>query len=624
MRGKNVLKRHSKNRAACLALMLAAAFAVCGCAVSEDSPWAKNQNGAAETMNEDTGGQAAEQETGERGQTAEGYINESGNYEQSGNAPIHDNKSLYELDDDSRVATMYLTVQSGNASDNTNHTWTEINQNSAYYYDELGIERYKVEGILKVGNENGPVIGDFGYDDFTPNVTVTIRGQTSTRSAQKNYRIKIKDGKGSYKDQTVINLNKHVSEGLRFRNKLCYDLMEELPGMMSARTQFVHLYVKDNTAGGSGEYQDYGIYTQVEQINKRYLRNHGLDNNGQLYKINFFEFYRYEDVIVPASSSGYDLEAFESYMEVKGSDDHTKLIRMLDELNDDTIPIEQTFAKWFDEENVFSWLAFHILVGNKDTQSRNCFLYSPLNVDKWYFISWDNDASFMDTERQILDWHDGLDWESGISNYWGNVLFRRVLKSDEYRQKLDSKINEFKAIMTPEKINSLIESYDSVLMPYLQRVPDVYYMRLSFEDRELVKSSIAGEIEGNYQKYLQTLQNPQPFFIGMPELTAEGLQISWDVAYDFQNDDVSYTVELADDYSFENPIYRNEGLFLPETVVTEELPSGQYFVRVKAVDGEGNSSYAFDSYMSGNGKIYGTKCFYILIDGTIAEDIYVE
>ena len=453
---------------------------------------------------------------------------------------------------------------------------------------------------------------------------MTIRGQTSTRNAQKNYRIKIKDGKGSYKDQTVINLNKHVSEGLRFRNKLCYDLMEELPGMMSARTQFVHLYVKDNTAGGSGEYQDYGIYTQVEQINKKYLKNHGLDNNGQLYKINFFEFYRYEDVIVPASSPDYDLDTFESYIEVKGSDDHTKLIRMLDELNDETIPIEQTFSKWFDEENVFSWLAFHILVGNKDTQARNCFIYSPLNVDKWYFISWDNDASFMDTERQILNWNDGQEWESGISNYWGNVLFRRVLKSDEYRQKLDDKIKEFKAFMTPEKINSLIEGYDSALLPYLQSVPDVYYMRLSFADRERVKASIAGEIEGNYQKYLQSLQNPQPFFIGTPEITQEGMHVSWDVSYDFQNDDISYTVEVADDYSFKDPIYKEENVFLPEVLIKTELPSGQYFVRVKATDSEGNSSYAFDAYMGENGKVYGTKCFYILVDGTVAEDIYVE
>lgn len=57
--------------------------------------------------------------------------------------------------------------------------------------------------------------------------------------------------------------------------------------MIAMRTRFVHLYVKDMTEGGSGEFKDYGLYTQVEQLNKRALRSHGLDKNGQLYKINF-------------------------------------------------------------------------------------------------------------------------------------------------------------------------------------------------------------------------------------------------------------------------------------------------------------------------------------------------
>ena len=176
---------------------------------------------------------------------------------------------------------MYLTVSEGNASDNTDHTWTQVNSYSAYHYDELGIERYAVNGLLQVGDENGPVEGQLGYGQVVPNATVTIRGQTSTRYAQKNYRITIRDNKGTWDDQKVINLNKHEQDQSRFANKLCYDLMSELPGMIAMRTRFVHLYVKDMTEGGSGEFKDYGLYTQVEQLNKRALRSHGLDKNGQ-------------------------------------------------------------------------------------------------------------------------------------------------------------------------------------------------------------------------------------------------------------------------------------------------------------------------------------------------------
>ena len=59
-----------------------------------------------------------------------------------------------------------------------------------------------------------------------------------------------------------------MGEGMRFRNKLTYDLMKKIPQMLSLRTQFVHLYVKDNTDGTSDSFADYGLYTQVEQLNK--------------------------------------------------------------------------------------------------------------------------------------------------------------------------------------------------------------------------------------------------------------------------------------------------------------------------------------------------------------------
>ena len=145
---------------------------------------------------------------------------------------IYDKDTLYTNEDETSVVTMYLTVSSGNESDNTNHTWTEVNSYSAYDYDEMGVERYAVNGLLQVGDENGPVEGELGYGQSIPNATVTIRGQTSSRYSQKNYRISIKDGKGTWNDQKVINLNKHEQDMTRFSNKMCYDLMKNLEDMI--------------------------------------------------------------------------------------------------------------------------------------------------------------------------------------------------------------------------------------------------------------------------------------------------------------------------------------------------------------------------------------------------------
>ena len=121
-------------------------------------------------------------------------------------------------------------------------------------------------------------------------------------------------------------------------------------------------------------------------MNKTALKTHGLDSKGQLYKVDFFEFYREEDVIKTTDDPGYNQEAFEERLEIKGDSDHTKLIHMLDAVNDYSIPINQVLEQYFDEGNIVYWMAFQILTGNVDTQSRNMYLYSPQNSDTWYFI----------------------------------------------------------------------------------------------------------------------------------------------------------------------------------------------------------------------------------------------
>ena len=254
-----------------------------------------------------------------------------------------DNKVLYEDDDETSVVTMYLTVTKGNSSESTDHTWSEVNDHSVFYYDELGIDRYGVNGLLQVGDENGPVEGELGYERQTPNCIVTIRGQTSSRAKQKNYKIKIKDSSGDWRGQTVINLNKHQSDGLRFRNKLMYDLIKEVDDLVAMRTQFVHLYVKDLTEGNDAEFEDYGLYTQVEQANKKFLKAHGLDKEGHLYKLNnIFEFYKYDEIKM-VNDVGYDAMAFRYYLKTKGDTNNGKLINMLKDVTIDRIKLDLNF-----------------------------------------------------------------------------------------------------------------------------------------------------------------------------------------------------------------------------------------------------------------------------------------
>lgn len=537
-------------------------------------------------------------------------------------AHLRDNESLYKVYDDSGVETMYLTVSRGNSSEGTDHSWSEINQYSVDDYAAMGVGRYKVNGLLQVGDEQGPVSGELGFGESAPNATVQVRGQSSSKNEQKNYKIELKSGKGKWRGQRTIALNKHMGEGLRFRNKMAFDLIKGIDQMMGLRTQFVHLYVKDETSG-SDSFDDYGLYTQVEQLNKTALQVHGLDKNGQLYKVNYFEFHRDEDVIKLADDPDYDQAKFEEKLEIKGDNDHTKLIAMLNDLNDYSVPMGEILGKYFDTENLAYWMAFQLLTGNIDTQSRNMYLYSPTNSDTFYLLDWDNDGMLMRKEYEIKQRSDGKSWENGISNYWGNMLFSRCLQTKSFRTALDKAIQDEYKYMNANRINSMVRRYRSIVEPYVRKMPDSMHEPLTSSQYDTVANQLHSEIEQNYQTYRTGFNKPMPFYIGKPTPTNGKLKLSWDVSYDFNDEDLRYTVTMAKDYEGKDVVFTQSDLVLPEAVM--DMPGeGQYFIKVSVRNASGETQDAFDYYVTDGNKIYGTKCFYVKADGSIVEDANVQ
>ena len=96
---------------------------------------------------------------------------------------LRDKDSLYENDDDTSVVTMYLTVSK--ILQKIQIHGKKINSYSVYDYEEMGVDRYQAAALLQIGDENGPTEGMVGYGENVPNATVQIRGQTSSRNAQK-------------------------------------------------------------------------------------------------------------------------------------------------------------------------------------------------------------------------------------------------------------------------------------------------------------------------------------------------------------------------------------------------------------------------------------------------------
>ena len=535
--------------------------------------------------------------------------------------PFQDNPDIYQYDDPTSVVTMYVTVRKGNSSDNTNYTWKQVNDFTKWFYtNNKNVVVGRSEAIVQVGDEKGPIPGELGYGAVVSNATIQIRGASTSLQAQKSYKIELRSQAGKWRGQTTIDLNKHIFDPSRLRQKLSFDLMKQIPNMVSLRTQFVHLYVKDETELPlQTKFQDYGLFTQVEQPNKRYLRAHLLDPNAQLYKATFFEFNRYPDQLRLVTDPLYNLDSFSSILEVKGNQDHSKLIKMLDDLNNYDIPIEQTFEKYFNKENYFTWLAFNILVGNVDTQSQNFLLYSPENGTKWYFMPWDYDGTFFRESQVNLGYFPYQPWEYGIANYWGSRLHNRVLSVAKYRNMLNDKINELMKFLTPERIKGMVDSYRAVTDVYTSRMPDLYYDSFSTALKNQDIASIPGEIKLNYDLYLESLQTSMPFYLGTPEVQGDQLVFNWDESKDFGGQNITYHFMLSDNWEFKTVL---ADVTLKNEVTTKipMLKPGDYFWRVLATNEKGKIAYPFDLYWDAESQPhYSMKYFYVTADGKVLE-----
>ncbi|WP_418790646.1 CotH kinase family protein [Phosphitispora sp. TUW77] len=501
-----------------------------------------------------------------------------------------ENKSIYQ-DEPGDVKELYVTVLP--AKYQNGFTFADLNQDVSNL-DAIEVE---LKVICQEGKNGTPQPGFYGYGLTDGNGIMSLRGQSTRLAEQKSYKIELNKKAGLWQGFQVINLNKHPWDSTKIRNKLSFDLFKGIPGYTSLRTQFVHLYIKDLSKGDfQANYQDFGLFTHVENVDKDFLKTHGLDSKGNLYKAENFEFYRYPDQLKLKTAPTYQRRRFEEVFEIKGDDDHRKLIKMLDDLNNDLININDIIDKYFDRENYTTWLALNILLGNIDTNSRNFFLYSPSDNDKWYFLPWDYDKCWG------YHYTKG-DWQEGISNYWGVVLHRRFLQNKQNLDELTEKIESMADYLNRDRIEKLVEIYKPVSLHYLSTPPDSEYSRYSMDDVLADFQKIPGLVEYNRQQYYITLQKPMPVHMGQPVTTGSFVILKWGKSYDFQDDQIFYEVEISETPDFKKVLYKKDGIRESEHVVNN-LPPGKYYWRLGIKDVQGNRQSAFDFFVDKDGMYY--------------------
>ncbi|SDW66410.1 CotH kinase family protein [Paenibacillus sp. CF384] len=520
-----------------------------------------------------------------------------------------EDRSVYKDDQPNSVVDFYITVSASNKTAEHPMTWTQMNSimNKAEVTNESSMEI-----IMQEGDEQSPKSGMFGYGAIHANAQISLRGNSSiaARSDQKNYKVQLFEKAGLWRNQRTINLIKHSYDFSRLRNKISFDLFKNIPDFTSLRTQYVRLHVKDLT-GGVSNYQDYGLYEQIEQPNKAFLRSHGLDPNGHLYKATNFEFQRSEEALKLKDDPTYDDAKFQSILEVKGNDDHTKLLNMLTDLNNLSLDIDDVVDKYFDRDNFLTWLGINILVDNNDTNSQNFFLYSPLNAEKWFFLPWDYDGAWGYDSFKGAESKTRPPWQHGISNYWGVKLENRFFKKPENVEELKAKIKDLRKYINTEEATKLIDIYKPIVSQFVSRPPDLSSLRYPYSDWVSELERMKKLPDENEKKFIEYLERPMPFFMGDPVLKDGKRDFDWDISYDLQGDDITYTFQIAKEPSFAHPILKKEQI-TSNSVTIEELPQGHYYYNVIVRDSKGNTAPAFDTFTDVDSNNYfGVKEFYV-------------
>ncbi|WP_432402832.1 CotH kinase family protein [Wukongibacter sp. M2B1] len=522
------------------------------------------------------------------------------------NAGIRENLEIYMDDEQLKADGIYITVLKSKKN-GREQNFKDITS----FSEGDGIPESKVEIFFEDGSKKILQNGIFIRE---PNATIEIRGKSSEKALQKSFKIRLFDREGLWHNQNIINLNKHYSDSLRIRNKLSFDYFKIIPNITSLRTRFVRLFVKDLSAEVPKDtFEDYGLFTQIEQPNKLFLKNHGLDPNGHLYKAENFKFLRYPENIRNKKDSTFSKKDFEDILEIKGDEDHQKLITMLDDVNDYSNDINEVVENHFDKENFLTWVAVNILFDNYEKINTDFLLYSPLNSNKWYFMPWNFDEAWeLETDRPK--------WQKGLSMFWDNVLFKRYFEEPENIMELNKKIEELSKIVNRKKTKDFLDGYYDIVMSDVTKLPDLRYLTITLKEYKRQYEELTELAERNRLYYYEVLENPMPFSLGEVKYNGDKYVFTWGESFDIQDHDLYYDFELSNDKSF-STVIRTAKDIKGLTYELENLKEGIYYWRVKVRDKEGNSQIAYNILRDEYGdEYYGIKKF--AVDKRMALEIF--
>ncbi len=300
--------------------------------------------------------------------------------------------------------------------------------------------------------------GETSYD-----VQVRFRGGTTRYQPKKSWKIQF-PAAAPYQGQRELNLNAEYPDKSLLREKLAYDLFDQV-GLPASRTEFVRLEI-------NGQYM--GVYLQVEQVDQRFLQRVGWNPNGNLYKGDYggnFDWIGEDVADAYAKKTNRD----------DGHADVVALLRAINLTSDAEFPAALTAR--MDVGQYLDWYTLQILLGNYEWLEKNYYLFHDLdpNENWWALTPWDLDLTLGHNwgADGILD--QDITWDNPIDSgtvsspkadgKW-NKLITRVLAHEPFRFAYCRRLQEMMhGPFTEEALFPPIDQLYQYITPYAEADP---------------------------------------------------------------------------------------------------------------------------------------------------------
>ncbi len=257
------------------------------------------------------------------------------------------------------------------------------------------------------------IMGDVIIDgERVDSVGVRFKGFTSYTydSDKKPFKIDFNEFvKGKrYDGLRKLNLNNGTGDPAMLRDVICYDLLRS-SGVGAPRTSFSVVYVND---------QFWGLYQNIEQVDKEFLERNFSNNKGNLFKNKGWSHLEYNGPNKTDYNNIFELKTNEE------GDDWNGFISLMDVLNNSS---DSEFAEriedHFDVDRYLKTLAVDVATNNWDSylqHGRNWYMYEDTSTGVFHWIPWDynfalgsyfgvgpEDTTLCELYPQFIAWTDG-------------------------------------------------------------------------------------------------------------------------------------------------------------------------------------------------------------------------